>query len=75
MQDVTGKWGDTMSCKSKCVIDYNDTTGGMDKVDQHSAAYFTQRKKKLQKDFPPFIGFGFVELLHFELYIRRLIIT
>ncbi|GFS99933.1 hypothetical protein TNCV_4196201 [Trichonephila clavipes] len=45
MQDITNERGKTKS-RPKCVVDYNDQMGGVDKVDQHLAPYFTSRKRE-----------------------------
>ncbi|GFV95685.1 hypothetical protein TNCV_2010021 [Trichonephila clavipes] len=45
MQYVTNERGETKS-RLKCVVDYNDQMGGVDKVDQHLAPYSTPRKRE-----------------------------
>ncbi|GFS68815.1 DDE_Tnp_1_7 domain-containing protein [Trichonephila clavipes] len=45
MQEVTNERGETKT-RPKCVVDYNDQMGGVDKVDQHLAPYFTSRKRE-----------------------------
>ncbi|GFT77165.1 hypothetical protein TNCV_1984531 [Trichonephila clavipes] len=45
MQDVANERGETMS-RPKCVVDYNDQMGGVDKIDQHLAPYSTSRKRE-----------------------------
>ncbi|GFW70501.1 hypothetical protein TNCV_1978391 [Trichonephila clavipes] len=45
IQDVTNKRRETKS-RPKGVVDYNDQIGGVDKVDQHLAPYFTSRKRE-----------------------------
>ncbi|GFW59126.1 DDE_Tnp_1_7 domain-containing protein [Trichonephila clavipes] len=45
IQDVANERGETMS-RPKCLVDYNDQMGGVDKIDQHLAPYSTSRKRE-----------------------------